>query len=85
MTSGIKNRLWRGEEKPSSSLGEVLPRGMKEDMDTFYLPVRLPSSITRSLTLPREMISPAFAWTKLIGTLGVDTTGGMIHKVDNTS
>lgn len=43
------------------------------------LPVLLPSSITLSLMVPSEMISPALACTNWTGTVGVETTGDMIR------
>jgi hypothetical protein len=44
------------------------------------VPVREPSSMTRSLTEPREMNSPSFACTKVMGTFGVLTTGGIFKN-----
>jgi hypothetical protein len=39
------------------------------------IPVRDPSSIILTFTLPSERTSPVSAFTKLIGTLGVGTMG----------
>lgn len=40
-----------------------------------FLPVREPSSMIRSLIVPRVRISPAWAGTKLMGTVGVSMFG----------
>ena len=58
----------------------LLEMSYKYEEGYSLVPVREPSSITRSFTEPRAMTSPSFACTKVTGTFGVLTTGGIFKR-----